>query len=177
LNFALGSLLANSDAPRHTDQVGVLEFDARALVAVVEQYVESGGLERGGDFESGGALDGIGGIDGGHDDIEWGNGWGQVESGVIVVLLDSARQDAFDAYAIAAHDGRDFFAIAVEHACPHRLGILVAKLEDVPDLHRLRYLERSAAVGAPFALRHVAQVGVLGDAKVAARSHVLQVKI
>jgi hypothetical protein len=42
-DFAFGELLADGDAEGDADEVGVFEFDAGALVAVIEEDVESGG--------------------------------------------------------------------------------------------------------------------------------------
>ena len=69
-------------------------------------------------------------------------------------------QNALQPDAVAAHDRRHFLAVLVEHARAHRLGVLVAQLEDVADLDRLADLQRLPAVRTAFALDRVAQVGV-----------------
>ena len=48
--------------------------------------------------------------------------------------LDGGGEDALDADAVAAHDGHDLLAVAVEDGAPMDFGVLVAELEDVADL-------------------------------------------
>src|SRR6266404_3654802 len=92
-------------------------------------------------------------------------------------LLHRAGKNTFDADAVAPHDGRDFFTIAIEYAGAHRLGILITEFEYVTDLDRLGNFEHCAAAGASLSFADIAQVGVFGHAEVAAGSHVLQMEI
>ena len=43
LNKSLREFLPDRDAIRDADQVGILEFDARPLIAIVEKCIETGG--------------------------------------------------------------------------------------------------------------------------------------
>ena len=99
----------------------------------------------------------------------------QPEAVLVVVLLDGGGQDALDADAIAAHDGRDFLAVAVEHARAHGFGIFVAELEDVADFDGGIDAQRSAAVRTAFAGGHAAQVDVGGGLEVSPGRDVLDV--
>ena len=58
-----------------------------------------------------------------------------------------------------------------------RVGVLVAELEDVPDLDALDHLERVAAAGAGLPLLGGAQVGPLADADVARDVDAAQVHV
>ena len=95
---------------------------------------------------------------------------------LIVEQLDGAAQNALDADAVGAHDRRDFLAVGIQHAQAHRLRILVAELENVPDLDRLHHVERRAALRARIARGHLAQVAELG-LEILARGDVAQVVI
>ena len=61
---------ADVDAIGDADEVCVFEFDAGALVAVVEEDVEAGGGEVGGDFFSGGEEGARPDVGDGDDDLE-----------------------------------------------------------------------------------------------------------
>ncbi len=84
--------------------------------------------------------------------------------------LDGGGEDALDADAVAAHDGRDFLAVAVEDGGSHGLGVLVAELEDVADLDGLAEAQRLAADGVELAFVDVADVGDEGGLEVADRA-------
>src|ERR1700684_3511381 len=45
LHSAFGNLLSYRDSKRDTDQIGILEFDSRPLIAVVKNHVESSRFE------------------------------------------------------------------------------------------------------------------------------------
>ena len=68
--FAFGELLADVDAIRDADHLGVLEFDSCALVAVVQQNVEACGSELGCDGFAGGEKVGLFDVGDGDDDLE-----------------------------------------------------------------------------------------------------------
>ena len=58
-DVAFGELLADVDAVGDADQFGVFELDAGALVAVVEEDVDAGGVEGCGDLFAGGEEVGL----------------------------------------------------------------------------------------------------------------------
>ena len=57
--IAFGKLLSDVDTVGNADQFGVLELDAGALVAVVNQGVDARSVERCGDFFAGGEQVGL----------------------------------------------------------------------------------------------------------------------
>ena len=85
-----------------------------------------------------------------------------------MVLLDGGRHDARHADAIAAHQHDRALALLVEHRGVHRLAVLAAELEDVPDLDAAGDAERAPARRAGVAGHDVAQVHRLGFGQVAA---------
>ena len=50
LHLAGGGLLTYIDAVRDAYKVGIFKFDAGALVSVIQQHVDAGGVELGGDL-------------------------------------------------------------------------------------------------------------------------------
>src|ERR1700731_2551245 len=159
LDFAFAEFLTNIDAKRDAGEVSVLEFHSGALVPVVEEDVEAGLFEVGGDLLAGGGELGVGGVGDGDDDLEGSDG-GRHDVGVRLAFgrefggggLDGGGQDALDADAVAAHGGGGLLAVAVEDRGSHGGGVLAAELEDVADLDRLAELKRGAAGGAALAL-------------------------
>ena len=73
--------------------------------------------------------------------------------------LDGRGEDALDADAIAAHDGRALLAVLVEHGGSHGFRVLVAELEDVADLDSFAQAQRLAAHRIGLAHVDVADVG------------------
>jgi hypothetical protein len=62
------------------------------------------------------------GIVGGRDHHVEGRDRGRQHHAVLVVeQLDGAAQNALDADAVGAHDGRHFLAVGVQHAQAHRI--------------------------------------------------------
>ncbi len=101
----------------------------------------------------------------------------QPEAIFVIALLDRGGQNALDANAIAAHDGHDFFAIFIEHARTHGLGVLVTQLEDVADFNCGIDTQRRTAIRAGLACGHTAQVGVGRGLESLARRDVLDVVV
>ena len=94
-------------------------------------------------------------------------------------MFDGSGENAFDADAVAAHDWRDLLAVGIEHARTHRLGVFVAKLEDVADFDGLANYQLAAAVvlRACFAFVDAADVSRNCPFEVAAGHYVAQVVI
>lgn len=155
----IDGLRANRHADRVADEVAVLELDAGALLAVVEQDVEAGLAAL--------VVDALGirqllfllGVDGDDDDLERCDGARPDDALVIVVLLDGGGHRAADADAVAAHDERLLFTVLIEERRAHGLAVLRAEREDLAGLDAARHLERCAAVRARVALFDHAQVG------------------
>ena len=102
-----------------------------------------------------------------HHDLERGDRDRPDDALVVVVDLDGGGHGALDADAVAAHDRLDRLAVRARHPDVHGVGVLVAELEDVPDLDAPLDLQAVPAVHARVAGRHLAQVGPPADADVA----------
>ena len=76
---------------------------------------------------SGGEQVFVGDVGDGDDYLERRDGGWQPEAVGVVALLDGCGEDALDADAIAAHDGRDFFAVGVEDAGSHAFGSICGR--------------------------------------------------
>lgn len=112
-------LFTNIDAVRNAHEIGVFEFDARALVSVIQQNVKSRRFKFLGNLLAGFAQSLVGHV--GHRDNHGKrrNCNRQPETVGVVRLLDRCCEDALDTDAVAAHDRRNFFAVGVEHARTH----------------------------------------------------------
>ena len=69
-NFAFSYSAADIDSIGDADQIGVFELYACALVAVVEEDVEAGGVEVGGYFFTGSEERGVADVGDGDDDLK-----------------------------------------------------------------------------------------------------------
>jgi hypothetical protein len=126
----------------------------------------------------GGGTDGLVlGVGGDDDNFKGRDGGRQPESVFVVILFDGGGEDALDADAVTAHDGRDFFAVAVENASAHGVGILVAEFEDVSDFDGGVDAERRATVGAGFSGGNGAEVDVGGGVEVLSGRQMLDVVV
>jgi len=92
-------------------------------------------------------------------------------------LLDGGGEDTFNADAVGAHDGRDFFAGGVENAGAHGLGVFVAELEDVADFDGFSDAERAAVDGVRLVFLNVADVFGGGCGDVAGDRNVAEVEV
>jgi hypothetical protein len=136
--WPVAAFLAHVDAVRNPHQIRILEFDARALVPVIEQHVEPRCFklrsQRFAGLASAASSPMLVTVT---TTVK-----GAIEAGsqnpfLSFDLLDGRRQNALDADAVAAHDRRYFLAVHIQHPRAHALGVLVAQLEDVADLDRL----------------------------------------
>src|SRR5437773_3786864 len=106
----IADLLSDRDAKRNANQIRVLEFHARPLVAIVEQDVKTGVrqilvklLARFAQFL-------IFHIRDGHDHVERCNRLWPNDAIGVVVLFHCGRDNSLDADSIAAHNDRDRLA-------------------------------------------------------------------
>src|SRR6185437_8618419 len=145
--------LADRHPVRHADQLEVSKHYARALAAVVEQYLDARRLE--------GFVQAIGLIahdlaaivaDRGDRDRERRHRERPDDTPLVVVLLDRRGDDARHSDAVAAHleDVRPPLGVEVGRA--HRLRVDVAECEYMADLDAAHDRQRSAAVGRLIAL-------------------------
>ncbi len=151
---------ADGDAEGDADEIGVLEFDARAEIAVVDDDIHA----RGGEF----TIDALCLFDDGglvelkrcDDDLVGGERHGPDDAVFVVVLLDGSGHGPGDTDAVTAHDHGVFFALVVEDLCLHLGGILGAEVEDLTDFDALEEGEGSAAAATSVARASKAEIGV-----------------
>src|ERR1039458_10207955 len=102
LDLFFCELLADVDAIRNSDQVGILELHTRTLVAVVKQHVDTYGLQRLGDLLSA-RLDllvlRVGRC---NEDLERRDVLGHPEAVLVIILLDARGQGALQPDPVAA---------------------------------------------------------------------------
>src|SRR5436305_13750077 len=98
-----------------------------------------------------------------HRDLERGDGDRPDDALVVVVHLDGGGHGALDADAVAAHDRLDRLAVRAGHPDVQSVGVLVAELEDVPDLDAALDLQAMPAVDAGVTGRQLTQAGPPAD--------------
>src|SRR3954468_5976951 len=92
-----------------------------------------------------------------------------------MALLNGGGQYTLDSDPVTAHDRRDFLPVFVEDACSHRLGILVAELENVADFDGGVDAQCSATPRAGFSGGHAAQVCIECGLEITIRDNVFHV--
>ena len=150
--IAFDGFRADGDAQRIADEVAVLELDAGALLAVVEQRVDAGRLAFLVDAFAIGELVILLRVDDSDDDFERRDGARPDNAVLVIVLLDGGGHRAADADTVAAHVEWLFFALLVEERRAHGCAVLRAEREDLAGLDAARHLHRCAAVRARVAL-------------------------
>src|SRR6476646_9756178 len=169
--------LAHRDPERDAGQFGVAELDARPDLPVVHDDLDAR-LEQGlVDLLPRSRQGGILLLGDHHHDLERGDRDRPDDALVVVVDLDGRGHGALDADAVAAHDRLDRLAVRAGHPDIHGVGVLVAKLEDVPDLDAALDLQAAPAVQAGVAGRHFAQVGPPAHGDVTLDVHAAQVGV
>jgi hypothetical protein len=116
---------------RNADELAIRELDPGALVAVVEQHVDTCGFELGIEaFRSFANTWGFWRVNGDNDHLEGRNGVRQMMPASIMVLLDGRGNDACHTDSVATHEQRVPCPI---HRAPsaHGVAVLPAELEDV----------------------------------------------
>src|SRR4051812_22834528 len=93
-----------------------------------------------------------------------------------MVQLYGRAKNALDTDSIGAHDYGHFFTGFVQYAKSHRIGVLIAELEDIPDLDCLHDLDGAARVNAGLARRYLPKVEEL-RLKILAWCHIAQVVV
>ena len=170
--------VGDHDPMRDAEQFRVCELDARPRIAVIEQHFETDRLQVGVEL-LGGSSDPwrLARVERHHHDAERCQWFGPADPGGVVVLLDGGCNDPGDADAVAAHIHRHRFAGFVEDARLHRLAVLTAELEDVPDLDATTEGQVAIAARARVAGHHVAQVGRRRFGQVAAPVHTREMHV
>ncbi|MNI41896.1 hypothetical protein D3C73_961610 [compost metagenome] len=145
----------------NADQLHVRELDARAgfLVTVIQQHFEAGSGKLRVQLV-GGFANLLGFVAQRHQgNLERREGVAPDDPVFVVVLLDGSRHHAGHADTVATHFQGDRLAVLAQHFALHRLAVLVAQLEDVPDFDAALDFQGALAVGARVAGDHVTQVG------------------
>src|SRR5712691_5126838 len=134
LNLAVGEALRpDGNAKRNADQIGILEFDARTLIAIIEKSIDPGVQQLAVDILRGRA-DIVFAADLRDENFERRDRHRPDDARIIVTQLDRGGHGASDSEAVAAHDHRLSLSAFVEIRAVHRIGVLRAELENVADL-------------------------------------------
>ena len=118
------------------------------------------------------------GVEHGDDDFKGGDCHRPDDAVRIVILFDCRCRSAADADAVATHVDKLLFAVVVEEARLHRLGVTGAEFEDMTDFDAAPHLEHTAgAARAEIAVDDVAQISVEIRGEVAAGIGILEVEV
>src|SRR5580765_3758145 len=126
----LGQEIPHSDANRHAEEVRVLELHAGALVAIVEQHVETRRSKLAVDLLAGTRLRAVLGPDRDQVHLERCNGPGPDDAIRVVALLDRPGSDPGGANPIRSHDDRLLLPLLVQVHRTKRRGVPRPELED-----------------------------------------------
>src|SRR5690606_36352912 len=144
---ALQAALADGDAERQPDDVGVVELHAGAEVAVVVQRWDARLLQR--LVQRLGLLQRLVGAGQRHEVHVVGRNLARPDDAVlVVVLLDYRCEQAVQPDTVAAHDDQLVGAVAVQERRADRLAVARAELEAVAQLDGAVDAERAAAAHA-----------------------------
>src|ERR1700730_8863111 len=166
----------DDDPMRNSDELGVGEFDARTGIAIVEQYVDTGGIEL--------LVQRIGGlpderrllvIDRHQDDLERCNRLRPENAVGIVILLDGRGNDPRDANSVAAHEHRQRLTLLIQHAGIHGGAVELSELENMADFDAACALQGASAGGTEVAALRIANIDGLRILKVPPPIHAAEV--
>src|ERR1700681_4290307 len=147
----------DDDPMRNSDELGVGEFDARTGIAIVEQYVDAGGIEL--------LVQRIGGlpderrlllVDRHQDDLERRDRLRPENAVGIVILFDGRGDDPRDANSVTAHEHRHGLTLLIQHAGIHGGAVQLSELENVPNFDAACDLQGSSAAGTRVAALRIA---------------------
>ena len=169
-DLAVGEFLADVDPIRNANQLCILELNARALVAVIQQYIDSRAdptsLASSSPASRSSASRTLVTVTT--------TSYGAMTAGKVYCStaglgrefcstgFDCGGEDALDADPVAAHDGPYFFAVRIEDARSHAVAVLVSELEDVTDLYCFTEAKWLTIRRDQFACVYVADVGDQG---------------
>ena len=164
-HLSLRQLLADRDAVRNADQVGILELHARPLVAIVEQRVQTHACGRSRRSPAAASRCAASRVVHRRDHHIETARWRRAAT--CRPCRDTARWRRVRMRSMPMpYDpmiGVTSSPASFEHAQPHRLRILVAQLEDVADLDALDQLRAVAPqLNARVARGHLPQIEILG---------------
>ena len=145
---------------RDADQFHVGEHHAGTLVAIIQQCLDTGGLQRRVQLLRRIAhRSALAHADRHDGDLERRHRRRQDNAALVVILLDGGGHDARHADAVAAHFHDLRLALRVQKGGFHSFGIFGAQLENVSDLDAATDFQRALAVRRWVACNHIADVG------------------
>src|ERR1700719_3516442 len=151
--------ITDHDAVRNAQKLRIGELDAGPRVAIIQQYIDAGGVEI--------PVQRIRGllyfrrfliVDRHQYHLEWWDRLRPQNAVGIVILFDGGSNHACHADAIAAHEHRQRLALFIQYAGVHLGAVQLPELKYVAHLDAARNLEGAAAGGARIAGVSVAYV-------------------
>ena len=139
-------MLADCDPDRNSDQVCIVELDARSLVTVIYHNFNAHGFELLLDVISHVKLNFVTWLDYSNDDMIRSCSKRPDDTLLIMVLLYDSLHRSCDTDTVASHPVRVILALLILECCIHALGILESQLEYLSDLDTSSELDRLAAV-------------------------------
>ena len=120
------TFVADDDLEGSTDEIGIIEFDTRAIGTVVPQYFDARRRQIG--IEMCGGSDRLFGLtDRQKMDMEWRDGKRPDDALLIMILLNRRSGRPTDADTVAPHDGEALLALIVEDGGVHFMAVLGAE--------------------------------------------------
>src|SRR5258708_25312050 len=168
----------DDDPMRNSHELGIGKLDARAGVAIVQQYVDAGGIEL--------LVQRIGRllderrllvIDRHQDDLERRNRLRPENAVDIVILLDGRGNDPRDANSVTAHEHRQRLTLLVQHAGIHGGAVQLSELENMADFDPACDFQGASAGGTGVAALRIADIDGLRVLKVAPPVHAAEVHV
>src|SRR5258708_22155757 len=141
--------LPDDDPVRNSDELGIGEFNARTGVAIVEQYVDAGGIEL--------LVQRIGGllderrllvIDRHQDDLERRDRLRPEYAVGIVILFDGRGNHPSDPNSVTAHEHGQGLTLLIQHAGIHGGAVQLSPLGNIAHFDAAPQYPGSPAGGA-----------------------------
>src|SRR5438309_4323366 len=127
---AVEALWAEDELPREADQVHGRELGAAALVPLVVEGVDAGGLELRVEVVGRAGATGVVGAHVDEADLERRDGFGPDDARRVVARLDEGADEPGDADAVAAHLRMDLAAVGGLDGHAHRGRVFGAEIEN-----------------------------------------------
>src|SRR5258708_24736171 len=140
--------LPDDDPVRNSDELGIGEFNARTGVAIVEQYVDAGGIELlvqriGGLLDERSLL----GIDRPQDHLERLDRLRPEYALGIEILFDGRGNHPSDPNSVTAHEHGQGLTLLIQHAGIHGGAVQLSQLENMAHFDAARDVQGSSAGG------------------------------
>ena len=171
------SLATDGDAERNSDQVSILELEARSLVAVIHEHIDPSVAEL--------AVELIGNLhDLGIGDVEWDElngirrGLKWPDDAVFVVTgFNDGGDDAGDTDSVATHDDGMGLFLSIDIGGLQGDAVFCAKFEDVANFDAVDHLQCASAFGTGVTTVGVAEVEGGGHGEMESRDDTCEVCI